>query len=185
LEKTLKIRQSTDLDKTDIATIHTLAFGGKKGPEIATLVNGLFEDETALPSLSLVAIENKKVIGHILFTRAIVTGTQTTVSTQLLGPLAILPDFHNTGVGGKLIKEGLTRLKTSDVALVFVLGHPDYYLRAGFKPAGVLGFQAPYPIPEKHAGAWMVQELLPGTIKNISGKIQCCDVFNQPEHWRE
>ena len=183
MEKTLKIRKSTNSDKTDIATIHTLAFGEKKGPEIATLVNGLFDDGTALPSLSLVAIENKKVIGHILFTRAIVDGTK--VSTQLLGPLAILPDFQHAGVGLKLIKEGLTQLKTSDVALVFVLGHPDYYPRTGFKPAGVLGFQAPYPIPEKHAGAWMVQELFPGTIKNVSGKIQCCDVFNQPKHWRE
>ncbi|MBT3179235.1 MAG: N-acetyltransferase [Desulfobacula sp.] len=179
----MKIRKSTDLDKTDILKIHTLAFGEKKGPEIARLVNGLFEDETAWPSLSLVAIENKKVIGHILFTRAIVTGS--TLSTQLLGPLAILPDFQNTGIGDRLIKEGLTQLKTLDVALVFVLGHPDYYPRTGFKPAGVLGFQAPYPIPEKHAGAWMVQELFPSTIKDVSGKIQCCDVFNQPEHWRE
>ena len=185
MEKTLKIRKSTDSDKTDITTIHTLAFGEKKGPEITTLVNGLFDDGTALPSLSLVAIENKKLIGHILFTRAMVTGTQTMVSTQLLGPLAILPDFQNTGVGGELIKEGLVQLKALDVALVFVLGHPDYYPRSGFKPAGAIGFQAPYPIPEKYAGAWMVQELFPGTIKNVSGKIQCCDVFNQPEHWRE
>ncbi|MCP4673206.1 MAG: N-acetyltransferase, partial [Desulfobacula sp.] len=109
----MKIRKSTEADKTDITTIHTLAFGEKQGPEIARLVNGLFDDETALPSLSLVAIENKKVIGHILFTRAIVTGT--TVSTQLLGPLAILPDFQNIGVGHKLIKEGLTRLRALDV----------------------------------------------------------------------
>ena len=119
----MKIRKSTDSDKTDIATIHTLSFGEKKGPEIATLVNNLFDDETALPSLSLVAIENKKLIGHILFTRAMVTGTQTMVSTQLLGPLAILPDFQNTGIGGELIKEGLAQLKALDVALVFVLGH--------------------------------------------------------------
>ena len=86
----MEIKKSTDSDKTDIATIHTLAFGEKQGSEIATLVNGLFDDETALPLLSLVAIENKKIIGHILFTRAMVAGT--TVSTQLLGPLAILPE---------------------------------------------------------------------------------------------
>ncbi len=183
MEKILEIRKSINSDKTDIAIIHTLAFGERQGQEIAKLVNNLFDDETALPLLSLVAIENGKIIGHILFTKAIVTGT--TVSTQLLGPLAILPDFQNTGVGNKLIKEGLIQLKTLGVALVFVLGHPDYYPRTGFKPAGVHGFQAPYPIPEKHAGAWMVQELFPDTIKSVSGKIQCCDAFNQPEHWRE
>ena len=46
----------------------------------------------------------------------------------------------------------------SGVELVFVLGHPDYYPRHGFKPAGALGFEAPYPIPDKNVNAWMVQK---------------------------
>lgn len=76
-------------------------------------------------------------------------------------------------------------MSESGVELVFVLGHPDYYPRYGFKPAGVLGYEAPYPIPDEQADAWMVQELRPGVIDSVSGKVICADVMNQPEHWRE
>ena len=76
-------------------------------------------------------------------------------------------------------------MSETGVELVFVLGHPEYYPRHGFKPAGVHGFEAPYPIPDKHANAWMVQELHPGVIGNVNGKVICADMLNQPEHWRE
>jgi len=181
----LEIRKSIKSDKEDIEHIHTQAFGEKKGPEIAELVNGLLCDNTATPRLSLVAVENGKLIGHILYTRAQVTVAEEPVSVQLLGPLAVLPDVQKTGIGGRLIKEGLIQLEKSGVALVFVLGHPDYYPRAGFKPAGVLGYEAPYPIPEEYSGAWMVQELNSGYTGRISGKIKCCEVFDKPQHWRE
>jgi len=132
-----------------------------------------------------VAGENSKLIGHILYTKAQLAGVDSPVSIQLLAPLAVLPDAQTKGVGSKLIKEGLNQLKNSGVELVFVLGHPDYYPRCGFTAAGVLGFEAPYPIPGEHAGAWMVQELKKGVIGRVKGRVQCCEVLNQPQHWRE
>ncbi|MCI5209669.1 MAG: N-acetyltransferase [Candidatus Electrothrix sp. ATG2] len=181
----MKIRRSTASDNADILNIHTQAFGEQKGPEIANLVSGLLVDKTALPLLSLVAVDNEKIIGHILFTKAEVTQTTESVSAQILAPLAILPESQSKGVGGQLIQEGLQQLKDSGVELVFVLGHPDYYPRSGFNPAGVLGYEAPYHIPEEHAEAWMAQELYPGVIGKIQGKVKCSDVLNQPQHWRE
>lgn len=181
----MKIRQSTESDRLEIENIHTKAFGEKKGPEIAQLVNNLFDDITAAPVLSLVAVEDEKLIGHILYTKANITQTTEAVSAQILAPLAILPDAQSKGVGGQLIKEGLNQLKNSGVEIVFVLGHPDYYPRSGFTPAGIHGYEAPYYIPEEHAGAWMVQELCPGVIGRVKGKIQCSEVLDQPEHWRE
>jgi putative acetyltransferase len=181
----LEIRKSTETDRVEIENIHTKAFGEEKGPEIAELVNGLFDDKTAVPMLSLVAVEKGLLIGHILYTKAVLTGTDKPVSIQLLAPLAVLPDAQTKGVGGKLIKAGLSQLKDAGVALVFVLGHPDYYPCSGFTPAGVLGFEAPYPIPEEHAGAWMVQALKEGVIGRVKGKVRCSEVLDQPQHWRE
>lgn len=181
----MEIRQSTELDNDQIGQIHKAAFGETKGPEIADLVNDLFDDITAEPLLSLVATEDGQLVGHILFTRALVTQTDKPVSAQLLAPLAVIPDVQGKGVGSTLIKEGLSQLRASGVELVFVLGHPGYYPRCGFSAAGVLGFEAPYPIPEEHAGAWMVQELKNGIIGSLRGKVQCSDVLNQPQHWRE
>ena len=184
-EKPFEIRKSIESDTFEIETIHTKAFGETKGPEIAELVKGLFNDKTATPLFSLVAVEGEKIVGHILYTKVEIIQTMESVSAQILAPLAILPSFQNKGVGVQLIKEGLNLLKDSGVKLVFVLGHPGYYPRTGFTSAGVLGFKAPYHIPVEHADAWMVQELCSGVIGRIKGAVQCSDVLNQPEHWRE
>lgn len=181
----MEIRESTESDKPGIEKIHTKAFGEEKGPEIAELVKGLFDDKTAMPLLSLVAVEDGRLTGHILFTKLEISKAPEPVTAQILAPLAILPAVQNKGVGGRLIRAGLAQLKKNGVALVFVLGHPDYYPREGFIPAGALGFEAPYPIPDEHAGAWMVQELGSGILGNIKGEVRCSDVLNQPEHWRE
>jgi len=181
----LDIRKSTEADRSDIERIHTKAFGEEKGPEIVQLVNGLFDDTTAKPFLSLVAVEKDQLVGHILYTKAVLKGTDTPVSIRLLAPLAVLPEAQAQGVGRKLIEEGLDHLREAGVDLVFVLGHPDYYPRCGFMPAGVLGFEAPYPIPEEHAGAWMVQALKDSVIGRVKGKVLCAEVLDQPQHWRE
>jgi putative acetyltransferase len=181
----LKIRKTTESDLYDVLDVEKNAFGNEKGPEIADLVNGLLSDPSAMPLLSLFAEDDDQAIGHILFTKVRINDSKDSISAVILAPLAVIPDAQSQGVGGQLIKEGLKLLSESGVDLVFVLGHPEYYPRHGFKPAGSLGFEAPYPIPEEHADAWMVQELRPGVIGRVMGKVICADVLNQPEHWRE
>lgn len=181
----LEIKNSAESDRPEIEKVHLGAFGQTKGPEIAELVINLLDDDTATPILSLLALDNRKIIGHILFTKVQITKTTESVSAQILAPLAVLPEVQSKGVGGLLIKEGLNRLKDSGVELVFVLGHPEYYPRSGFIPAGALGFEAPYPIPEEHAGAWMVQELSDGVTGRVTGMVRCSEVLNHPQHWRE
>ena len=182
----MEIRKSTESDKYGIERIHIAAFGEEKGPVIAKLVNDLLADETARPLTSLVAVKNNRLIGHILYTKVVITQTRHPASAQILAPLAVLPEAQQMGVGGRLIDSGLEILRNDGVELVFVLGHPGYYPRHGFKaPAGKLGFEAPYPIPEEHEDAWMVQELKKGVIGGINGKVKCSEVLNSPEHWRE
>jgi len=182
---TVEIRESIESERNEILAIHHLAFGDDKGPVIAKLVDDLLHDETAKPILSLVAVENDKLVGHILYTKAVVANAENVISARILAPLAILPGKQKMGIGEKLINEGLRLLKESGIELVFVLGHPGYYPRCGFVPAGQQGFEAPYPIPEEHAEAWMTQALNGDALKNNSGKVQCSKVLNEPQHWRE
>ena len=181
----MEIRRSIESERAEISRTHIEAFGKDKGQEIADLVNDLFDDETAKPIVSLVATDSEKMIGHILFSKVCIAEATKDITAQILAPLAVHPDFQNRGVGEKLINEGLEILKSSGVQLVFVLGHPGYYPRCGFKTAGVLGFEAPYPIPEEHADAWMVQGLKEEVIGSVKGRVQCSDVLSQPQHWRE
>lgn len=176
---------SESSDKKTLIQIHKTAFGPKAGPVISQLVADLFEDPTAAPRLSLAASDEDGPLGHILFTRAKLSGAEQPVSISLLAPLAVLPRAQGQGVGQALIREGLMRLKASGTDLVCVLGHPGYYPKAGFTPAGVHGISAPYPIPEKDAGAWMVQDLGSGLLGRVTGKLHCARALDRPEHWRE
>ena len=178
----MEIREAKDTELSDVLFIEKEAFGYDKE---ANLVKDLLSDPSAQPRYSILAFENNKAIGHILFTSGCLEGTQNGASISLLAPLAVLPDYQKQGVGGKLIAHGLKLLTAAGIDLVFVLGHPDYYPRYGFKPAGIQGFEAPYPIPEEHTNAWMVQELRSGIIGSVSGKVRCANMLDKPEHWRE
>ena len=178
----MKIREASDSDLNDVLSVEKEAFGYDKE---SNLVKDLLSDSSARPLYSLLAFNDDRAVGHVLFTSARLEGAQNGVSISILAPLAVIPDLQKQGVGGKLIERGLKHLADSGVDLVFVLGHPDYYPRYGFKPAGVQGFEAPYPIPEEHADAWMVQELRPGVLGSVTGKVRCADMLNKPEHWRE
>lgn len=171
--------------KTEILGVHHAAFGEQKGAEISRLVESMLDDNSAQPRYSFVAIQNNIIIGHILFTNVSVIGASPGLSAQILAPLAVIPEHHNKGIGTLLINTGLDALRKQGVKLVFVLGHPGYYPRCDFTPAGKHGFHAPYPIPEEHSGAWMVQELSPGILGVEKGTVQCADSLNRPEHWRE
>ena len=98
----MKTRASIEPDKPEINNVYIKAFGEEKGFEIVKLVNELFDDKTAEPLLSLVAVEDEKIIGHILFTKVDVTQTVELVSARILAPLAVLPDDQGSRRSGSL-----------------------------------------------------------------------------------
>lgn len=176
------IRVAREEDRMASLEVERAAFGDDR---CAELVDSLLDDSSAAPLLSLVAWRGEQAVGHILFTAASIEGAVCPVSVSLLAPLAVIPEAQGQGIGGMLIAEGLKRLTEGGVDLVFVLGHPGYYPRAGFQPAGVLGLEATYAIPPKNAGAWMVQELRENVIGSVSGRVLCANAIDKPEYWRE
>ncbi|MBM4310856.1 MAG: N-acetyltransferase [Deltaproteobacteria bacterium] len=181
----IQVRTAQESDRAAIVQVVCAAFGEDQGDEIVDLTADLLADPGAQPSLSLLATVDGGAVGHILFTNARIQTSQRYIRAAILAPLSVHPAFHNQGIGGQLINAGLQQLQTAGVALVFVLGHPGYYPKYGFSPAGIQGFDAPYTIPPEHAGAWMVQELQQGIIGRFQGQVICADALNDPKHWRE
>lgn len=82
-------------------------------------------------SVSLVAECDGRVIGHIAFSP--VTLSDGTPHWYGLGPVSVLPEHQRTGIGQKLIEEGLSRLKDLNARGCCLVGHPEYYRRFGFR----------------------------------------------------
>jgi putative acetyltransferase len=97
------IREATELELSALLAVERNAFGEEEGSEIVELVSNLLADPSAKPLLSLVALENEQVIGHILFTRAQVD-TFEQIPSVILAPLAVAQNRQNQGIGGLLIK---------------------------------------------------------------------------------
>ena len=81
--------------------------------------------------VSLVAELDGRVIGHIAFSP--VTISDGTRNWYGLGPVSVSPEYQRKGVGKALIKEGLSRLKNLNAQGCFVVGHPEYYRKFGFR----------------------------------------------------
>lgn len=178
----IEIREATGSDFNKVMEVEKLAFGTK---EEVNLVADLLEDKSAEPILSLLAFNENRAVGHILFTRAYLIDIKQPL-IHLLAPLAVKPEFQRKGVGGFLIRKGLEMLKEKGSELVFVLGHKAYYPKYGFiTDAAGLGFYAPYPIPEKDADAWMVQSLTATGLNDYGGYVKCADKLMKQEYWRE
>jgi putative acetyltransferase len=176
------IRPALADDLDDILDIHRHAFGSDTE---ADLVAALHKDPSAEPILSLVAVENNILQGHILFTRAYLNN-QSSPLMHILAPMAVNPGAQHRGIGMMLIQRGLGQLRDAGSKLVFVLGYPEYYPRSGFlTDAEGYGFTAPYPIPEEHADAWMVYAFDAADLDRYDGRVTCSDTLMKPEYWVE
>ena len=138
----IRLEQQSDI--SEIRELNEKAFGQ---PQEANIVDNLRENCDEI--LSIVAIENEKVVGHILFSPVTIEGNNDAVMGMGLAPIAVLPEFQQKGVGSRLVNRGIEELRKTACPFIIVLGHPDYYPRFGFEPASRYGIKSQWEgIPE-------------------------------------
>lgn len=117
--------------------------------------------------LSLVAVDDGTVIGHILFSRATIEGNGRVAEGMGLAPVAVLPNRQKRGIGSRLIRTGLSLLRRKGVPFVIVLGHPTYYPRFGFGRASAHGVRCTWEgVPDD---AFMMMALDHGAMRGVQG----------------
>ena len=152
----MEIRKEETKDYEEIYEVVKRAFDSAEhadGNE-QDLVNELRTGGSYIPQLSLVAEENGKIIGHIMFTRAKVG----TVDVLALAPLSVLPEYQKKGIGTALIKEGHRIARQLGYRYSVVLGSEKYYPRFGYVPASLFGIISPFDVPDEKFMAFNMKQ---------------------------
>lgn len=152
----MEIRKEESKDYAEIYEVVKSAFNSAEladGNE-QNLVNELRTSASYIPQLSLVAEENGKIIGHIMFTKA----KAGTVDVLALAPLSVLPEYQKKGVGTALIKEGHSIARQLGYRYSVVLGSEKYYPRFGYVPASLFGIISPFDVPDENFMAFNIKQ---------------------------
>jgi putative acetyltransferase len=166
------IRPETEEDHAAIRRVVEQAFGQHAE---ADLVDALRRH--AHPHISLVALnDDGEVVGHILFSPVSIESERDAFAAMGLAPMAVLPDYQNQGIGSELVRAGLKACKLRGDDVVVVLGHPHYYPRFGFQPAGRLGIRSEYDVSDE---TFMVAELTPGALRGRKGLVKYHPEFSK------
>lgn len=169
----VEIRQETDRDIEEVYNINMFAFGRENESK---LINRLRVGPSFISELSLVAISNDKLIGHILFTKIELDYLDDLkIVTLALAPMAVLPSYQNKGVGSQLILSGLSIAKQLCYESVIVLGHRYYYPKFGFEPASKWNIQCPFKLSDN--GSFMALELTTNSLKKTKSVVIYPDEF--------
>ena len=161
------IRLEQPADITVIRLVVEQAFGQ---PAEANLVDKLRANGKAI--VSLVAVENDQIVGHILFSDATIDA----VTIIGLAPLSVLPSHQKQGVGTLLTNAGIEACRAAGYTAMIVLGHPEYYPRFGFVPASQFGIKSEYDVPDE---VFMAMELQPGALAHCAGVAKYQAEFNE------
>ena len=163
----LTIRRETPEDVAPIRYVNEQAFGQNGEAELVEKLRN-----RAVLTISLVAVRENKVVGHIAFSPVAIESKYSSFEA----PMAVLPAYQGKGIGSQLVQAGLEECRRLGHEIAVVLGHPDYYPRFGFIPAKARGIDCEFEAPDE---AWMVLELQEGALTGKSGTVKFQSEFHE------
>lgn len=139
------------------------------------MVNELRKRDGIL-ELSLVAVIDHKIIGHIICSRAEVRKAGNIIPVLNLGPISVQPEYQRLGVGKALINEMIIRAKSLGYGAILFFGRPEYYPQFGFVEA------SEFFISDSEGynyDSFMGMELIPGYLLPVKGgRFYESDIYN-------
>ena len=177
----MKIREANVNDSEGIKNIHLQAFDNSEAEQVSDLAVKLLHEKSTVNIISLVAIDNDAIIGHIAFSPVFLDSTNEHFG-YILAPLAVSPPHQNNRVGSTIVKHGLDAISSLGAFIVFVYGDPQYYSRFGFKIDLAQNFIPPYAL--QYPEGWQAMKLnLHSTGLPEGGKFKCVNSLNDPKLW--
>ena len=168
----ITIRPEQPRDIAAVRAINQAAFDEPAEANIVDLLRNACPD-----AVSLVAVEDDRVLGHIFFSPASVRGEHGVTQGMGLAPMVVLPERQRQGIGSMLVEAGIDVMRKRHCPFIIVLGHPEYYPRFGFVPASRYGLSCQWDgVPDE---AFLVLILDESAMAGVSGTARYRDEFNQ------
>jgi putative acetyltransferase len=160
-------------EQKSIYDLHLRTFGRRVEPE---LVGKIRSSENFIPELSLVAVNENKIAGHVIFSLISIKSKREEIPVLALSVLCVLPEYQKRGIGTKLVGRGFEECQRLGHNFVIIVGLPSYYPRFGFVPASGYGLSPAFEVPDE---AFMAVELTSGALNGISGTVQYPPEFDE------
>lgn len=126
--------------------------------------------------MSLVAVVDEKIVGHIICSNAEVRSTNGITPVLNIGPISVLPEYQRKGIGKALITNMIDKAKQLGYGAILFFGRPEYYPQFGFQKASVFGIT---DSDGYNYSAFMGMELIPKYLTNAyGGKFYESNIYN-------
>jgi len=175
----IRIEEEKDYKETEYLTREAFWDKYKPGCDEHVVVHKLRLSKGLIEELDYVACDHNKVIGHIMYSKSkVVNGNAINEDLICLGPVSVLPEYQNKGIGSLLINKTIEKAKVLNYKGIFLYGNPDYYSRFGFINAEKYHLQTS---EGTNGDYFMALPLGPDSLEGIEGKCMEDPAFHVKE----
>lgn len=174
---TIEIRKEQPVDYSATENVTREAFWNQYTPGCNEhyLMHIMRNSSSFIHQLDLVAVDKGVVVGNVVCVKATIQGDNGKIhNVATLGPISVLPEYQNRGVGGKLIEKTQEIAKEMGFPAILLMGDPDYYSKHGFISAEELGIRTSDNI---YAVPLQVSILSPEDFKDVKGRYIEGDIY--------
>lgn len=145
----ITIRPQTDGDHGAVQSVIAAAFAtpdAERPPVEVALYDELRREGCLAPGLTLVAELGGRIVGQATSSFGTLTAADGATRPVVgVGPVAVLPERQNEGIGSALVNALVATAAASGEPALVLLGSPAFYGRFGFLPADAFGITSPDP----------------------------------------
>lgn len=175
----IKIIQERPEDISKVQSLIENAFANAEYSDQSEhkLVGRLRQSDSFIPELSLVAVEENKIVGHILFTKIKLINNSHVMTGLSLAPVSVLPEFQGKGIGSMLITEAHRIAKDLGHPFSVVIGHKDYYPKFGYDEMNFEKITIPFEIPQEFCFILVLQDEIKSN--DLLGRLEYDRAFHE------
>jgi putative acetyltransferase len=164
----IELRLEEEEDYEAVENLTREAFWNKYVPGCYEhlLAHNLRKTSAFIKELDFVALYDDKIVGNIMYTKATIRNNDMEYTVLIFGPLSVLPEYQNKGIGGKLINHTVKLSREMGYRCIIIYGDHEYYRRFGFKES------KEYKITnkdKKFPAALLVLELYSNALNGVEG----------------